>query len=125
ANPNVITRKPPPTAGDYAGFPVMHEFDPQGCRPVTICYSNNGSVHPAQPKPDDQAALSRLYPVTAQNLANFPGKQILAQSTARIWGTVYFDDGTGQAAQPMQGVNVVARWIDPATGLVSRSYVAS
>ena len=27
---------------------------------------------------DDQAALSRLYPVTAQNIASFPGKQILA-----------------------------------------------
>lgn len=125
ANANVITRKPLPTASDYAGFPVMHEFDPQGCRPVTICYSNNGSVNPAQPKADDQAALSRLYPVTAQNLVSFPGKQILAQRTARIRGTVYFDDGTGQPTQPMQGVNVVARWIDPATGLASRSYVVS
>src|SRR6266496_1885092 len=125
ANANVITRKPVPTAGDYAGFPVMHENDPQGCHPVTVCYSNNGSVNPAQPKPDDQAALSRLYLVTAQNLASFPGKHILAQGTARIRGAVYFDDGTGQPAQPMQGVNVVARWIDPATGLASRASVVT
>src|SRR5947207_8640312 len=78
ANLNVITRTPAPTANDYAGFPVMHETDPTGCVPVAACYSNNGLISPAQPKMDDQAALSRLYPVTAQNIASFPGKQILA-----------------------------------------------
>ncbi len=125
ANLNVITRAPVPIAADYAGFPVMHEYDPQGCVPVAICYSNNGVVNPAQPKPDDQAALSRLYPVTAQNVANFPGKQILSAVTARIRGAISFDDGFGNPAQPMQGVNVVARWVDPATGLVSRSLVVA
>ena len=103
ANLNVITRNPPAMAADYAGFPVMHEIDPVGCVPVAICYSNHGGVDPSQPKMDDQAALSRLYPVTAQNLAGFPGKQIFSQVTARIHGSVYFTDASGLAAQGMQG----------------------
>lgn len=125
ANPNVITHQPLPSAADYAGFPVMHEIDPTGCVPVASCYSNNGTVDLSQPKIDDQAALSRLYPVTAHNLANFPGKRIFAQQTARIHGSVYFSDASGLAAQPMQGVNVVARWIDPVTGIPSRVFVVA
>jgi len=31
ANLNVITRNPPPGRQDFAGFPVMHEFDPASC----------------------------------------------------------------------------------------------
>ena len=38
---------------------------------------------------------------------------------------MYFADAYGQPTQPMQGVNVVARWIDPSTGLPSRAYVAT
>ena len=125
ANLNVITRNPVPTAPDYAGFPVMHEIDPPDCVPVSICYSDGGVVNPAQPKLDDQAALSRLYPVTAQNLASFPQKKIFAQTTSRIHGSVYFSGASGAPGQPMQGVNVVARWIDSGTGLPSRVYVAS
>ena len=74
---------------------------------------------------DDRAALSRLYPVTAQNQAAFPGKQLFFENTVRIHGSVYFADSNGQAAQPMQGVNVVARWIDPATSQPSRTYGAA
>ena len=74
---------------------------------------------------DDVASLSRLYPVTAQNLSNFPGKQIFSAVTARIHGTVWFTDTHGNQTQAMQGVNVVARWIDPATGLPSRRYAAA
>src|SRR5579864_400999 len=125
ANLNVITSKPAPAAPDYAGFPVMHQIDPPACVPVSVCYSNNGAVNPALPKMDDQAAISRLYPVTAQNLSSFPSKKILAQNTARIHGSVYFADSNGAPGQPMQGVNVVARWIDPKTGTPSRTYVAS
>jgi hypothetical protein len=125
ANLNVITRNPSPIAADYTGFPIMHESDLISCTPVSICYSNHGALNPAQPKMDDQAALSRLYPVTAQNQANFPGKQIFSQTTARIYGSVFLTDASGVAAQPMQGVNVVARWIDPANGLPSRGVVAS
>ncbi len=125
ANLNVITRNPAPAATDFAGFPLMHQTDPVSCLPVANCYSNRGAVDPAQPKMDDQAALSRLYPVTAQNLGNFVGKQIFAQTTARIHGSLFFTDGTGLAGQHMQGVNVVARWIDPATRLPSGAAVVS
>jgi hypothetical protein len=107
-NLNVITGDPPPTQEDYAGFPVMHYMDPVDCVPITVCYAN-----PYQLAPDDQAALSRLYP-TASN----PG-------TARIYGSVYFTNQTGQESQPMQGVNVVARWIDPSTGEPSDQYSVS
>jgi hypothetical protein len=125
ANVNVVTGKPAATAAQIAGFPVMHEFDPPFCVPVANCYSNNGAVNPAQPKMDDQAAISRLYPVTTQNLSDFPGKKAFSQTTARIHGSVYFSHSSGAAAQPMQGVNVVARWIDPSTGQPSGTAVAS
>jgi hypothetical protein len=125
ASLNVITQNPPAVAADYAGFPVMHQIDPVSCLPVAVCYSNHGAVDPSLPKTDDWAALSRLYPVTAQNVANFPGKHVFSQVTARIHGSVYFTDGSGVAAQPMQGVNVLARWIDPATHRPSGATVVS
>jgi len=125
ANLNVITRSPPPVAADYAGFPVMHQIDPVSCLPVAICYSNHGAVDPSSPKTDDQAALSRLYPVTVQNVANFTGKQVFSQTTAGVHGSVYFTDANGAAAQPMQGVNVVARWIDPSTHQPSGAFAVS
>ena len=107
-NLNVITGKPHPTPDDYAGFPVMHFMDPVNCVPITLCYAN-----PYQFAPDDVAALSRLYPTSAST------------TTARIYGSVYFVDRLGNAAQPMQGVNVVARWIDPSTNLPSDAYGAT
>ena len=107
-NPNVLTRTPAPTSDDYAGFPVMHFTDHFNCVPITLCYPN-----PYQLAMDDVAALSRLYPVTAQNQSNFPGKQIFSAATARIHGSVWFTDSVGNRTQAMQGVNVVARWIDP------------
>jgi hypothetical protein len=125
SNLNVVTGKPAATAAQIGGFPLMHEFDPPLCVPVANCYSNNGTINPAQPKMDDQAAISRMYPVTTQNLTTFPGKKVFSQTTARIHGSVYFTDASGAAAQPMQGVNVVARWIDPSTGQPSGTAVAS
>ncbi|HXZ42814.1 MAG TPA: IPT/TIG domain-containing protein, partial [Terriglobales bacterium] len=119
-NDNVFTGDPPPTADDYAGLPVMHAIDPPNCIPITLCYSN-----PYQPKMDDQASLSQLYPVTAQNLPDFPGQQIFSTTTVAISGNVYFTNASGQSAQGMQGVNVVARWIDPSTGQPSRAYAAT
>lgn len=119
-NLNVITGSPHPTADDYAGFPVMHFSDPMNCVPITLCYPNA-----YQPAMDDIAAISRLYPVTAQNQSNFIGKQIFSGATARIHGSVYFTDAHGNATQPMQGVNVVARWIDPNTGQPSHRYALS
>ena len=119
-NINVLTWKPLPTADDQAGFPVMHESDHSNCVPISICYPNADV-----PKMDDQAVLSRLYPVTSQNLGNFPGKQVFSQNSVRIHGSVYFVGTGGTAAQAMQGVNVVARWIDPSTGQPSHAYSAS
>jgi len=110
-NLNVITGNPPPTPADFAGFPVMHYLDPVTCVPITLCYAN-----PYQLAPDDVAALSRLYPGgTSDNPA----------PTARIYGSVYFVDHQGGIAQPMQGVNVVARWIDPSTNQPSDEYAVS
>src|SRR5580698_5657519 len=106
-NLNVITRNPPPTSDDYAGFPVMHYIDPVSCVPITVCYAN-----PYQLASDDASALSRLYP------AGSP-------ATARIHGSVYFVDHMGNSGQPMQGVNVVARWIDPSTNQPSDKYGVS
>jgi hypothetical protein len=119
-NVNVFTRSPTVTPADYAGLTVMHAMDPINCVPISICYPNAD-----QPAMDDRAALSRLYPVTAQNQAAFPGKQLLSENRARIHGSVYFADANGLPAQPMQGVNVVARWIDPATAQPSRTYAAA
>jgi hypothetical protein len=116
-NPNVETLNPPPTADDYAGFPVMHYTDPLNCVPITICYAN-----PYQLAMDDGASLSRLYPVTVQNQASFPGKQVFSAVTARIHGSIWFTSPQGNQTQAMQGVNVVARWIDPTTNLPSRKY---
>jgi hypothetical protein len=119
-NLNVVTGNPPPTTDEFAGFPVMHYIDPTGCVPITACYPNAYQL-----APDDIAALSRLYPVTAQNQASFAGKQVFSATTARIFGSVWFTDASGNPTQPMQGVNVVARWINPATNLPSGEYAAS
>jgi hypothetical protein len=119
-NLNVFTHNPAPTSADYAGLSIMHATDPINCVPISICYPDAD-----QPKLDDRAALSRLYPVTTQNQAAFPGKQLFFDNTVRIHGSVYFADTSGQSAQPMQGVNVVARWIDPATSQPSRTYGAA
>ena len=119
-NSNVLTGRPAPTADDYAGFPVMHSTDPANCVPITACLAN-----PVQFAMDDVAAVSRLYPVTAQNQSGFPGKQVFSTVTARIHGSVWFTDRSGNRTQAMQGVNVVAQWIDPTTGKPSRRYAAS
>ena len=108
-NLNVITGNPHGTPDDYAGFPVMHYLDPTNCGPITLCYGN-----PYQLASDDVAALSRLYP-----------KSTSGSTTARIHGSVYFVNRLGAEGQPMQGVNVFARWIDPSTNQPSHRYAAS
>jgi len=120
-NLNVLTGIPThPTADDKAGFPLMHALDSPNCVPITLCYPD-----PDHLKMDDRAAIARLYPVTAANVDQFPGKQIFADNTGRIHGGVFFTDAAGNPAQPMQCVNVVARWIDPGTGQPSGQYAAS
>lgn len=118
-NTNVASGQPSPTGDDYLGFPVMHALEPL-CPQLSVCF-------PAaeQLKMDDRAAISWLYPVTSANIANYSGKQIFRDNTARVRGSVYFRGRTGLPAQPMQGVKVVARWIDPATGLPSHRYTAA
>jgi hypothetical protein len=120
ANLNVITGHPAPKPEDYAGFTIMHAQEVMGCVPVSACFPNAD-----QPKMDDRAALSRLYPVTAQNISGFPGKQLFFENTIRLHGSVRFVDSSGVAAQPMQGVNVVARWMDPSSGKPSGTSVAT
>jgi len=56
---------------------------------------------------DDIAALNRVYPITAGNLASFPGKELTAANTVSIKGAISFRTG-----YPMQGVNVVVRPLD-------------
>lgn len=58
-------------------------------------------------RPDDIAALNRMYPITPANLGSFPGKELTASNTVSIQGTLTFRNGSG-----MQGVNVVARPLD-------------
>jgi hypothetical protein len=84
------------------GWPVM--------QPVSgLCGPTGGACipNPAVLRWDDIAALNRIYPITAANLANFPGKQITAANTVSIQGTISFENDLG-----MQGVNVVARPLD-------------
>ena len=84
------------------GWPVM--------QPISgLCSSTGGACipNPAVLRWDDIAALNRIYPITAGNLASFPGKQLTAANTVSIQGTISFRTGMG-----MQGVNVVARPLD-------------
>jgi hypothetical protein len=78
--------------------PINSECGPQG----GTCIPNPGTL-----RMDDIAALNRIYPVTAANLASFPGKVLTAANTVSIQGTVSFRNGQG-----MQGVNVIARPLD-------------
>ncbi len=117
-NDNVVFGWPVPGANDYAGFPVMH---PLG----VLCTEANCILDADAPRMDDRAALSRLYPVTAANLFANAGKQISRDNTGRVFGSVRFPSYNGATGQGMQGVNVVARMVDPATSRVSRSAAAS
>ena len=123
ANLNVWTGVPTPTDADFAGFPLMHAIDLSDCLPITACLPTPDQP-PDQPKMDDRAALGRLYPVTPANQPSFPTKSLFSASTVRIHGVVSFPGADG-AGQGMQGVNVVARWMNPATLQPSREYVAS
>ena len=117
ANLNVQTGNPPPKPDDFEGFALMHFEDSIACVPITVCYGVDAAV----PKMDDRAALRRLYPTTQGKARVLPA---FSPTTARIHGNVYFTDTNGNPLQAMQGVNVVARWID-GKGQPSRRYVAS
>lgn len=119
-NENVRTNVPPPTNDDFAGFPIMDSADLLCLIPSSTICANASNL-----RMDDRAGISRLYPVTVQNLGQFPGKQILLDQTIRVHGSVYFSNVRGAQGQPMQGVNVMARLIDPSTGKPSGRSVAS
>lgn len=92
----------PSGAWDTSAMPVMQPVA-GNCGPTGgECIPN-----PAELRFDDIAELNRIYPITAQNLANFPGKELTAENTVSIDGVLTFRAGTG-----MQGVNVVARPLD-------------
>ena len=98
-NPTALTGELP---GGTAGWPVM--------QPLSGACSESGGAcipNPDLLRYDDIVALNRIYPITAQNLADFPGKQVTAANTVSIQGTISFRTGLG-----MQGVNVVARPLD-------------
>lgn len=87
---------------DRSSMPVMQPYAGD-CGPTGgACIPNPGRL-----SFDDIAELNRLYPITAQNLANFPGKVLTAENTVSIDGVITFRAGTG-----MQGVNVVVWPID-------------
>ncbi|MEO6119949.1 MAG: IPT/TIG domain-containing protein, partial [Terriglobales bacterium] len=106
-NDNVRTLNPSPTTEDLAGFPLMHPKGPVCSGSLATCLSN-----PEQLRMDDRAAIAYLYPAAVT-------------TTARIRGIIYFSDERGLAGQPMQGVNVVARRLDPVSGVASRVYGAA
>lgn len=82
-----------------AGWPVMHPME-------RLCNAGGGTcmTDGTTLRTDDIAALNRLYPVTAANIGNFPGKVLTGSATISVRGTIQFVHGQG-----MQGVNVVLR----------------
>ncbi len=98
-NPGALQNEEP---GGTQGWPIMQPISGV-CGPTGgLCIPEPSILHF-----DDIAALNRLYPITAENLSSFPGKQLTAANTVSIQGTIAFQTGVG-----MQGVNVVARPLD-------------
>ena len=103
ANDAVLFGPGAPSLQQLQGWPIMRPIDLY-CNQLSIqCLPNA-----LQLKPDDIAVISRLYPVTPANQGRYPGKQITAAATISIHGNVYFRRGQG-----MQGVNLVARPVNP------------
>jgi len=98
-NPNAVQSG---IASQLQGWPVMHPLS-------GVCGPAGGQCipNPSVLRFDDIAALNRIYPISAQNLSSFLGKQLTAANTISIQGTVAFRTGVG-----MQGVNVVALPLD-------------
>jgi hypothetical protein len=98
-NPTALTNV---VVGGTQGWPIMQPMS-------GVCGNSGGTCipNPSELRYDDIAALNRIYPITASNLANFSGKELTAANTVSITGTVSFATGYG-----MQGVNVVARPLD-------------
>lgn len=115
ANEGIFNGAIPSNADTLAGWPLMHAVE-------RLCTSDSGSCMPEalSLRPDDIATLNRLYPVTASNLAAFPGKALTGAATISIQGTLHFRSGQG-----MQGVNVVAQPLLPGTTQPDLRYTAT
>ena len=114
-NPGAATSGEANATEKEEGWPVMQPEPTAYCGPDgPACIPD-----PTVLRWDDIAALNRIYPITAGNLASFPGKEITAANTVSIQGTISFKTGLG-----MQGVNVVARPLD-ASGNPLYQYTAT
>ena len=100
ANDNMFTGSPQPTLAEAMNWPIMHPID-------IICgpYAYQCMPNPFQLRLDDRAAVGRVYDVDRYNIAYYPGKLETGIATIGISGKLLFPDG-----QPMEGVNVVARF---------------
>ncbi|MGB0123009.1 MAG: IPT/TIG domain-containing protein [Silvibacterium sp.] len=103
------------TSEGLAGWPIMHPVERLCSAGGENCMPNATTL-----RPDDIAALNRLYPVTASNLSSFPGKKITAANTLSVRGIITFRNGQG-----MQGVNVVLRPMVPGTDLPDVRYTVT
>jgi hypothetical protein len=103
------------TASDLAGWPIMHPIE-------LLCHASGEACMPSATtlRYDDIAALNRLYPVTAANIASFKNKQLTAPNTLSVTGTIRFRNGQG-----MQGVNVVLRPMLPGSDLPDVRYTVT
>ncbi|MBT9333202.1 IPT/TIG domain-containing protein [Paracidobacterium acidisoli] len=87
------------TTEGLQGWPVMHPVERLCDESGNACMPNMTTL-----RPDDMAALSRLYPVTSANIGSFISKKLTVPNTISVTGTIHFKNGQG-----MQGVNVVLR----------------
>lgn len=97
------------------GWPVMQPMSGVCSASGGICIPN-----PSQLRYDDIAALNRIYPITAANIAAFPSKQLTAANTVSVQGTLNFRSGAG-----MQGVNVELRPLDANGNLLDQYSVTT
>jgi hypothetical protein len=94
---------------------ALENGEPQGTEGWPVMQPMSGSCGPAGgtciPDPatlryDDIAALNRIYPITADNLAAFPGKVLTAANTVSFKYTITFVSGAyfnGKHGNPITG----------------------
>lgn len=103
------------TSAGLAGWPIMHPIERLCNASGVTCMPNATTL-----RPDDIAALNRLYPVTSANIASFSGKKLTATNTLSVTGAITFRNGQG-----MQGVNVVLRPMLPGSDLPDIRYTVT
>ncbi len=103
------------TSEGLMGWPLMHPLERLCNQNGIACMPNANTL-----RPDDIAALNRLYPVTAANQSTVPTKKMTAANTISVQGTITFRGGQG-----MQGVNVVLRPLIPGSDLPDVRYTVT